>query len=209
MALRLGKRSRSAKREPVPRSAFQVRNVRQMVKQEIERTAEKKLFCAQANGGVDSSGSVVSVLNVPQGVEDDSRIGDSVSIVKMGLRYYWSNGDNVNVCRFLIVQWFDDGAPAVTDILATANTLSCFNKDTAQLYSVLFDWTHSLSAPYNGGSVYSPVMVKDLTPKRKTVKFSATTTTGVGKLFYLAITDSAAPSHPNLYMETACTYIDM
>lgn len=195
--------------------------VKKIINNEYNKRSEWKFYCTNAAGQVNDNGSVADLSAIAQGNTDVTRDGDELRMGKVSLTYNWISSDIYNTCRLIIFQWFEDtslSGPIVADILSLDATLpvySCYNTDNAQSYKILFDKIETITADYivsTGPTVYNnragPVRKLKFHPSRKKINFTAGSTDGSGKIYYLAITDSNSTSHPTLHLLTRINYTD-
>jgi len=166
--------------------------------------------------GVTSAGAIVLITNIPQGITDNSRVGDQLMIKDMFLNLTAVVADTSNLVRFIIFQWKPQSIPVVSDILFNGPTLnpdvwSQYSNDTRQDYRIIFD---SLNSMIGNGTVV-PVTLSQYPPQDssqpiiawnrrmiapiKRVQYVGGSTTVASNLCYiLYISDSAplAPPHP-------------
>lgn len=163
--------------------------------------------------------------NIAQGDTDQTRDGDTLKwIGKMHVRLGLVCADTTNVVRIIIFQWHptSDNAPTpdVQDILAigpsgSPDTLSHYNHDERQNFRVIFDKAYSLvgngtADTYPGTTstvIYRRYKIS-LRKARKRVQFTAGTTEGTNKFFFLAITDSAAGPNPEVAFSIKTFFTD-
>lgn len=125
--------------------------------------------------------------------------------------------DTSNVVRVIVFQWHDVSTtapdPSVSSILLSGPTgvidyLSQYNHDTRQSYKILLDKTFTL----NGNGTQAAALAYPLTTSstivrhyrislknaRKHVQYQGGGTQATNRLFWIYMSDSAAPGHPGI-----------
>lgn len=172
--------------------------VRKVVNKALSKNMEHKYFDYQfASPSVDDQGITYYISDVPQGDTDTTRDGDKLMPTSLDLNLAVYAGDTTNVVRFMIVRWHSN-----VSTLAAGNVFQYLNSayaphtplhhDGRSQFEVLLDKTIVLN------TVSRPIVkiVKRLILAKKTIKYSAGSTTGSDKILALAVSDSAATSHP-------------
>jgi len=168
----------------------------------ITSNSEKKFDDTQNNGAVDFSGAVNSITEVTQGVVDNDRDGDQLTLLSAQIRFSWTVGTTTDqVCRLIMFQWLSNSAdhvPVVTDILQTSGDaygpFNPYKNDTRFDYRVLYD-TGPIALPHLALTVktFSAYVTKFANRK---VQFIAGGTTGRAKIYILTISNIATASNP-------------
>jgi hypothetical protein len=160
----------------------------------------------------DYSGNVYSLSDVSQGDGDSNRTGDQVTPTNLEFRAQVLAGDASNLFRIIIFRWnpSDSSAPTVTSILqgvaSTNAPLSALNRDNyrGKLFDVLLDRLISVDT-YNPSACLSEMIKLNA---QKKLAYTAAGTTGMGKIYILAVSDSAAAAHPSLQFDTRLNYFE-
>lgn len=177
--------------------------VKAMLDSTLKENMELKYYdTSDSATGIGFSGFASSLCTPAQGDTDTTRDGDRIHIERVWFHYGWSNGDNTNVVRVILFQWFPNSAPAVSDILLHTGSAqapwSDFNWDNRQEYKILYDKTWYLSAYYNGGAkvkgLSKPLIIKN--GFRRNLQFQAGATTGTNQIYKLILSDSGAVPNP-------------
>lgn len=120
--------------------------------------SEKHYFDVTGSGNVDTTGSVNLLTGVAQGDDVNNRNGNSILgktiFLRVLLTRVAANTNPVNFCRILVVKDMENTGtdPAISDILASATTISPLNVDHTSRYQVLADRVVPLSANGREGS---------------------------------------------------------
>lgn len=210
MPIRKFRRRTSSKRRPL--SQAQAKAVSSLVKKGVKKMSEWKFLTTYAYGGIDNAGSIVSLSDVAQGDTDNTRNGDSLFASSLGMRYHWVGADAYNTMRLIIFQWNQDDVPSVGDILLDVGVVSSctenYNTDQASHYKIMYDHTITATQAVTGQGYSGPFMAKKLRVPRSKIQFNGGGTVGTGKIYYLALSDSAAASHPSLLFTSRLNYRD-
>ncbi len=195
----------------MPKNTSITTQVARLVRREMKRNVEHKHYDQLQSGTAGIAGSGVLYLSsMAQGTTDITRIGDSITLDKLEVRFDLAYADNLNFARIIFFQWVGDAVtdvPAITDILeSTPYYLSAYNWDQKGKYRILLDRSYCLDA------VTSPRSVLDratLAPPIKHQQFLSTSTNiEAGGLFAVVMTDSAAAAHPAYDIYSRVTYYD-
>lgn len=162
------------------------------------------------NSTIDYSGSSFSLADVPQGDTDSTRDGDALMPTSLDIRLSITNADATNLIRICIIRWHSNVSTlAVANILQYANQTYApqtpFVHDGRGEFQVLHDGLHSTN------TVNKPQIIlrKKLRLAKKAVHYTAGTTAGREKIFLIALSDSAAASHPYIAGYIRFNYTDM
>lgn len=89
-----------------------------------------------------SAGTVFSLSTVTAGTGASNRIGNSLTLKSLLVRYSISQNGYTNQCRVIIFRWNSDGVPTVTDVLpydSSVYWLEPINPDRTESVQVLYD----------------------------------------------------------------------
>lgn len=179
-----------------------------------KRVIEFKYYDSATNGtSISNVATVAKILTVPQGIGQAQRIGDELALVYHKMRYSFVSADTYNVCRLLIFQWNDNdsfNAPTAAKLLTNGSTgaidvTSEFNPDNRDQYHIMYDRVHAMTTANNAVDY---VTKERLIAPHSDVFFNIAATTGTNMLYYLAISDSVAVTHPQINMLFRTFYRD-
>ncbi len=168
----------------------------------------------KALGNVTNTGTATPLTLIAQATGDNDRIGDTVEIEAITLRYRCNaNATSINnVVRLILLQWNLGSAlvsPAAVSILTNSGTAADYptqpynyTNSLANSLSVLGDWTFCLSTAGTG----SLFITKEIRRKMRLV-FDAGAITGTGHLYLFEISDTAA-NHPQSNYSVRVIYRD-
>lgn len=192
----------------------QSRATKRIAQKVYNSKTEWKHHDASATFTASYSGNVQDVSIIPQGDGDTERIGDNINAYSLSLRMDMSNADDTNLYRVVVFQWLASTTPTPSDILTDTSTVyACLSQyindkvGKGKSALILYDKTFALNAPYSGG-VEHKVAYKKIKLRRRKIQYQTGGTTGVGKVYILAISDSAATSHPALLFDCRLHYTD-
>jgi len=163
-----------------------------------------------------SSGSLLKLTSVPQGVGVNQRTGDTIIYKRFYMNYTLAtnNSDLFNTSRIIIFQWHPNDAllvPLVTDVLQTANLYSMYNFQFSNQYTIIFDHVYFMSglttAPTVSGNIgfFGSVSLR---PCKLQVEFAPAATTSSNALYLLDISDSALAPFPSGNVVTRIIFIE-
>jgi hypothetical protein len=196
------KASQRAKIEIIRQPQPSLSNVqRSEIKKLISAQQEHKFFEIRNAFGVTYAGTVTSLSDVPQGDTDSTRDADTLMPTSLVMRFGMTVGDTTNFFRVIIFRWHSAlSVPTVVQVLqnassSTGGVYSDFNHDLRSNFQVLFDKTFTLGTT----AVTSNQVVffnKTLKMARKPIQYTSGSTSGSDKIYFLAISDSAAIPNP-------------
>lgn len=207
------------------------------VKRMIGRQIEDKHFYYGGTGGIDAAaGSITDMSLVPQGVTQISRVGDTITLKRIDIRFQLESADsallpidNHGTIRCIVFRWEDNSsvaAPIVTDVLTPYSALDYivanYNADNIQSgkVKILYDRLVTLfnQATYTGSAVAYYQSVASVQNRhvvlygkrlgKKRVYFNGGGTTGKDKIYIMFISDSTANPHPAVQWQSLLTYSD-
>lgn len=149
---------------------------------------------------MDASGTVISFSTMAQGLDyAQNRIGDSIKLQRIEMRFRITMTAVATRTQGRVIVFRDlDGygtAPAVTDVLETADVLSPTKYLNTARFSILYDELFALSQ--NGDSCEVGVISM---PHEGHIKYLGTTaaaaSNGKGSLYFLIISNETTTSIP-------------
>lgn len=208
---------------------------KQQVKAILGSKIESKYFISGYQNTVSNAGTVVDLSLIGQGVGSAERTGDKVNLSRVSLIYQvncstggaFASADAYNALRLILFRWKDDSGnyfPTVADILSLPAAhgdlvMAAYFLDQGENFHIVYDKVVTVfnSPVYTGTGVNveaganhswcSGMMeVSNLGPR--VIEFEGAGTTGSGKLFMLAVSDSTFTPHPNLTLTTQLKYTD-
>lgn len=187
------------------------------VRRALEKQEELKISDTTINTTIDNTGTLFDLTDMAQGVTEANRVGNKCAPKWIDVRLSCLPADGRQIMRFVLFQWHaDDGshAPAATDILqaglVTSGTYAVYaglNNDDRALFRVLADWSYAMTLGECDSNF--TLVVKRVKAAMRQIEFNGTLTTGTEKLYLLAISDSAAVSHPSLTGVVRVHYADL
>lgn len=185
--------------------------VKQMIHSIVDQNMENKYFDTVNNSAanIDWDGSVPFALtNIPQGVTDLNRTGDTLIVKKLSwsalIKYAQVNTTtnlamSVSVLRLLIFVWkpfFTDVAPTVAKVLTYTGTYyAChgpITHDGIDQITVLYDSVHVLDGISQANKLVRGSVVLNHTVQYK----NASTTNSAGGIYALFISDAVSGAGP-------------
>lgn len=170
-----------------------------------------KVTDTQVNAnGVSTSGVVFDLLsNLSPGVGGkDAFIGQKINPVGLNLNWSVILGDNTNLMRLILFQWFDASTPVPSGVLQ-GNCLSTVNLVNRENIKVLRDELVSMALMATGGYNQACgkfyVKSKKMIPAQYNVDLSKFQK---GGLYLLVISDSVITPNPTVSFYSRCTFLD-
>lgn len=167
---------------------------------------------------VSSSGTVVDLSAIPQGVAQLDRVADTVFIQNADIRLsvVTANADIYNLVRIIFFTWKVDSAlsaPTIADILAftgsTPLVYANFNFENRQMYGVLKDIVFNMSGTSTNPTKNSQHYMEFRLPmSRRRIDYNLGSTSGTGKIYFAVMSDSAAVPYPVLNLNMRIWYMD-
>lgn len=188
---------------------------------------QKWLTTYESSGAFTTSGSIISLTQIPLGTNANSRIGSVVRMTQVEWKAQFGVGDTWNTCRMMIFVWNPDSAaeaPTMAQVLdasgPTANPSVWLPRmDTKRKYAIIYDETFMLvdMPVYNGSTVVHQGYgssssfafkkgARNLGGRK--MEFNAATT-GMGQLFLLFVADSAITPNPYVYGQFRVQFEDV
>lgn len=171
------------------------------VKRQISKSVENKYITTYVSGtGVINSGNVFPLITISQGLTDQNRIGDRVTMKRLTFRYNISTGDSTNQVRVIIFQYkavnFLSLTPSVVLNGSSPTYLSQYNWDGRSQFAVLYDKTHAVNTDLPSRTFVGRAKMK--WAKRQIMFQAGSSTVAANSLFLLMISDSSATPHPTI-----------
>lgn len=161
----------------------------------VRRTPELKHLDVNTSGyigGVTYAGTITSLSDVVQGGAGNQRVGDALRVRGLDLRVaaYHQVGSLQGGLRFLVFFWNEDSTPTASLVLqgtgSAASLVSPYNSDHVQNGSlnVVADFV------YAGDSSPDAFFHQVTRVLDSQITYAASSTSGAGKLWMLAISDA-------------------
>lgn len=158
-----------------------------------------------------SAGTVSKLSAIAQGDGSGNRDGDKIRCKSWFLRMYGehnSSGADAQLLRIVILRdnMQRGSAPAVTDVLETANVLSPINKDADGRFTILKDCMLTVTA--DKGMAYRKYY-KEIESHCNYIGTGSTDADqGVGALYILHLSNEASINYPDLVFNWRLRYLD-
>lgn len=197
------------------------------------KAVEHQSYTNAGSATVSNACSLVKVSTIPSGYVDSDRKGSQVNLQSFEMRYDLVVGDTYNNFRVIVFRWYqDDGsiAPTLGDIIddtggAGYRYLAPYNHQQRSKYHIMYDSssllantlsfnsTGSVQSTSNQSSWVESVKLKHFKVVgkklgRKTINFDGSTTTGLGHIYVLWISDSNVVPNPGYNYVSRIMYTD-
>lgn len=172
-------------------------------------------FDAKSAQSIDTAGTIFSISEVPQGVTDITRVGDSLLPKRLEIRMLQIGADTPsNTMRILLFRWKMNDAsdtPGVSEIFeggyAGSYVFSPYNTHNRKRFEVLWDDTVVLN-PNVASTTNTQWRTKYFKLAKKPIDYQYSAVTGQDKIFLLVISDSSAISHPTIQFISRMYFTD-
>lgn len=190
------------------------RIARKVAQQEIAKNeqteVEKKFWDKEVASAtsISSSGFVTHLTNVAPGDDYNDRIGIMIKAVSLQFRMLLTVADTTNIVRIIIFRWFRATTPTTALVLEQLPTggaispLSMINVENRRVVQIMYDNLFPLDSD-------DPIKVdKAFFKKNMKISFAPDDSVDLGHIYFLAISDSVAVSHPTVHANFRLRYTD-
>lgn len=189
------------------------RYVKSTVTKAISTRQEHKYWMLDTMGTLmPSSGTVISLCDVPAGTNDTSRVGDSIYLGTFRVNYAITAGSTVGPsrARVIILQWCETDSPVFTstNILQDAfnyPTISMLRHDAlrSKQFRIMSDKTYTLDTddPQATASLV-------LRPPLRKVQYDNGGPTGTNKLYMVLLSNAVLGAQPSIQFMTKLNFTD-
>lgn len=212
------RRSRRYKKKTYRRGRYG-KKLASTIKRVITKQSEKKYIANVNTASVGTAGFVYDLTTASQGISDSARIGDQSTIRSINVRYQVNNStgtgsDSFNVIRVMIVQWYPDTVPTLSDVMLLTssgylNVHSPYNHDKRFMFKVLHDRTLTVSA--NGYNIdYTKISGNVMITNgfRRKLQVQGGSTVGNNKIYVVSVADSSVSPDPTLGFVSKINFSD-
>jgi len=194
---------KSVRQINMPLTAMQ----KQQVKQIVAVKKEVKFFpTGQTAIPFDDNGVIFTLNLVPQALNDQGRVGDTIYPVLLEFRYYAYIPTSGANCRFIIFQWHANTVPVPSNLLLIVGSaiaaVSGLTVDVKPLYKILYDSVFPL---YQGGSGVSKHLE---IPLKGAMQYQGGSSTVSTNAIYLLVISNQATVTPEMDFFSNLHYTD-
>lgn len=167
------------------------------------KTELKHLDTNVAATAISTSGIIYALSDIPQGITDVTRIGDSALPKQLQLRWNIVGADTPsNILRCVVFRWKMNTAadvPTINEIFDSAFSgnyvLAPLTFHDRARYELLMDkvW---VSNPNAASTTNTKTGSKSMKMAKKAIEFQAGIVDGQNKIYLLIVSDSSAITHP-------------
>lgn len=180
-------------------------SVAKIVKQVLDSKEERKFALTSFNSSIATTLQTHDFTNISQGITVQGRIGATINVKKLSMKWLAYIGDTTNVLRVSIFSWKVSDTvdlPQASEIYLTTGVLSPFLKMQPSRYKLHYDLLIPLDQyhPMRSGSIEL-----DLNEK---VQYDQGLDTGSNHLYLVVQSDSAGIPNPTFEFTAKVTYTD-
>jgi len=190
-----------------PRKAVNAREVGLILERKMASIKTVKYYDTYStNELVSTSGGVVDITIIPQGVSQLARVADTIFVQRVDCRINvnTANIDIINLVRLIFFNWRVDSAlaaPTVADLLSFVGTTPLvygnFNFENRAMYGVWKDITFNMSGTATNPTKNSQHYLEfSERMDNKRIDFNLGATSGTGKIYFAEMSDSDAVPYP-------------
>lgn len=202
----VNKSASKARKGKKPLSKGQYVAVKKLIDQSDAKKTEKHYVdISSGGGGVSYLGSLIDLTVIAQGVTDSTRLGDSINLKSVQMKWTWSLGTTPNTVRVIVFQWFGDAnidAPTPSSILqgtfigGVGAPHAPYTKDSVGFKcQVVFDEVQLLDT-YRPSQLGSFMITADKFRHKKVQYNGGGTTAVANSVWVLFISDDALAAFP-------------
>ena len=186
------------------RTAYGLNEIRKLI------NIETKVLDTTNGANIPNTGTISTISTIAQGLNYTDRIGDSIKMQRMEVRFRWQIGASATktFVRAIVFRDLDNygTAPAVTDLLEAADVLAPVKYLNKDRFSVLYDEVQTLQSVNETASVSV-----FCTPHEGHIKYLGTTaanaSNGKGSV-YICWVGSEATNQPRIDFYTRIYFTD-
>ncbi len=180
-------------------------SVAQIVKQVLNSQEEQKFILSSFSSGVDTTMQNLDMTSIPNGTTVSSRIGASVKLKKLKLKWTAALGDTTNRIRVLIFHWKPNDAvdvPQESELYQTTGVLAPLLKIKPNRYKLLKDLLITMDT-------YHPIVSGDISlDLGQIVSYTPGVDTGMNHLYMSVKSDSGGVPNPTFEFNACVYYTD-
>jgi hypothetical protein len=192
--------------------------VHAIVRGTLAADQETKFTVITQNSTFTLAGSYATPLTeVPQGLLDTNRVGDTISLIDIWARLNILCGDTTNFVRIVMVQWKGPIVAATAldtpDILLNQgvnanNVVAPYNQDNidAGILKILYDETIGMTTAGSTAALVRDIRLRNGFVRK--LQYVAGTQTGYNKISLHFFSDSAAAPNPSVYGNVMIRFSD-
>lgn len=192
------------------------KQVKQIVKRIDAQQMELKYIEGSGGLNVSDAGSI-NTMNYPLlGTGDGQRIGDTIQLKSVSIRFSWAcTSDVYNVCRLVVIQWnerSDIAQPTMNSIFdapGANGVYSDFNPNTRQQFKVLYDKIFTGTPATTSNIHYRKITLTKMLKKIVLIDPNTAVNNIIkGEIYGLVVSDSSVATHPFFFWKFRLNYTD-
>jgi hypothetical protein len=180
-------------------------SVAKIVKQVLSSQDERKFNLSSFNSTVSTTLQIHDFTSIAQGTTAQTRIGATIQVKKLFMRWVAYIGDTTNLLRVSIFQWRPSDTvdlPQASEVYLTSGVLSPLLKMKPSRFKMISDFLISLDQyhPMKTGSLELDLNFN--------VQYDLGVDTGSSHLYLVVQSDSAGAPNPSLEFAAKVEYVD-
>jgi hypothetical protein len=184
----------------------EIRKVVKSTENQKQRNQTLKWFDGSLSGNLTTASTFAVWTNLSPGTGNLQRIGNKIHILGLSIRGSFVLGDTTNVIRMLFFKWNmnnNSDTPSASEVLSeTTDPMSNIVPLKPSRFKILHDSFYQLDTSHVVRTFHEEVKLDyDIT-------YDPTTNNGIGQVYSLLISDSAAVPHPTYDLNVQVRYID-
>lgn len=186
------------------------KQVSKMIERKDRQTTElNRHVVADSYATLSYSGVITDLSAIAQGTAETNRVGSKLQPQYMDIRGYINGETSSGLVRYVVFRWDDDSTPTAANILKYTGdhkaTSSPYLIDNRSKYKVYYDKVFAVS---NNGTEMVNIQKHIKLPKTKHIDYTGSATSGIHKIWALAITDRVLASSPTILVVSELRFTD-
>jgi len=180
-------------------------SIAKIVKQVLSAQDERKFYVSSFNSTISTTLQTHDFTSIPQGTTVQGRIGATIQVKKLFMKWVANIGDSTNLLRVSIFQWRPSDTvdiPQASEVYATTGVLSPLLKMKPSRFKMLSDFLISLDQyhPMKTGSLELDLGFS--------TQFDQGGDTGSSHLYLTVQSDSAGAPNPSFEFVGKVEFVD-
>lgn len=180
------------------------------VERVLNKQSELKYYYSSLDTTVGTTASILSLSSISQGNSVTTRVGDRVNPTSLSIRGRVAVADAYNLVRILVFKWNNNNlsdSPTSAELISNISSGEAITTSAPLVhknYKMLLDKT--LVVTTDNAARYFKYNIK--LNRDKEILFNAGANNGHGLYYVCVVSDSAAASHPDVYLQSRLRFRD-